>query len=74
MLNIEERLTHPDIEESKTVVASVLSIEVLHAHFVHPNIVGLTKLQSGDCVSGPCKQEAGAIIESYWLASRPDSE
>ena len=38
--------THPNIEESKTIVACVLRIEVLHAHFVHPRIVGLPKLKS----------------------------
>ena len=40
--------SHPNIEESETVVASILRVEVLHVHFVHPNIVGLPKLESRD--------------------------
>ena len=40
------RLTHPNIEESETVVPGVLGVEVLYVHFVHPHVVGLPKLES----------------------------
>ena len=38
------RLSYPDIEECNTIIASILGVEVFHAYFVHPNVVGLAKL------------------------------
>ena len=54
------RLTHPNIEESETVVPGVLGVEVLYVHFVHPHVVGLPKLES----RGVSWVQTGTIIES----------
>ena len=43
-LSFSARLTYPDIEECNTIISSILGVEVFHAYFVHPNVVGLAKL------------------------------
>ena len=43
-LSWSARLSYPDIEECNTIISSILGVEVFHAYFVHPNVVGLAKL------------------------------
>ena len=43
-LSFSARLSYPDIEECNTIISSILGVEVFHAYFVHPNVVGLAKL------------------------------